>query len=102
VSRKRWIVVFSIAAVAITSAAWSLRDEYASAQIATASVAKQACSCVHVSGRALEACLADLPPEDTRQVAVSQIDRRVTASVLFGVVHADAAYEDGYGCQLTD
>lgn len=99
-SRKLWIVLLSVAAVAATSTAWSLRDEYAAARAATGYAAKETCSCVHVSGRALDACLADLPADDMRQVNVSQTDAHVRASILFGAVRSEAAYEDGFGCQL--
>jgi hypothetical protein len=102
VSRKRWIVLLAVAAVAITSAIWSLRDEYDAARVTTAYVAKQTCSCVHVSGRALDACIAELPADRTHQVEVSQDATHMRASILFGVASAQASYEDNYGCRLLD
>lgn len=94
-----WIAAFAIVAV-LAAAAWSLRDDFAYARIATAYAAKQTCSCLHVSGRPLDACLGDFPPEARSQVRVEANEQHVRASVLFGAVAADASYVDGYGCQL--
>jgi hypothetical protein len=57
---------------------------------------------VHVSGRPLAACLTDYSAEDIGQIRVSQDGAQMRASILFGAIRADAAYEEGYGCQLTD
>lgn len=99
-SRKLWIALLSLAAVALTSTAWSLRDEYDAARITTGRVAKETCSCIHVGNRTLDACLADLP--DANHVEVAQTSTQVRASILFGAVSSEAAYEDGFGCQLRD
>lgn len=89
-----------VAAVAISSAALPLRDDYANARIATAYAAKQSCSCVHVGGRALAACVAELPDAD--QVRVTQDGAHMRASLLFGAISAEAVYEDGYGCTIAN
>lgn len=100
-SRKRWILV-AVAGAAIVAVGlfFSLRDEYAYAHIATGYAAKQMCSCVHIAGRPLDACLADFPPEARGNIAVTENGPNVRASVLLGAVSAEAVFEDGYGCRL--
>lgn len=101
--RKRWMWTggLGIVALALGYGAWSLQDDIAYARIATGYAAKQTCSCVHVSGRALESCLADYP-EDARQISVTQTGETVEASVMLGSIKAEAVYEDGFGCRLVD
>lgn len=102
-SRKRWILVAVVgAAIIAVGLFYSLRDEYAYARIATGYAAKQTCSCVHVAGRALDACIGDFPPAAGANIAVVQEGDRVRASVLLGAVSAEAVFEDGYGCRLLD
>ena len=64
-------------------------------------VARMSCSCVFVSGRALPACLADLPAE-TRwlDVNVDPVSQKVSASALW--LKGEARYQEGRGCQLQD
>jgi len=104
VSRKRWMWVagISLAAVVLASAAWSLRGQVAYAQIATGYAAKQTCSCLHVSGRSMESCIADFPEDARSAITVKQDGDRVHASVLFGAISADAAFEQEYGCRVLD
>ncbi len=103
-SRKRWMWVGGgIAAVAALGAfAWSLQDDVAYARIATHYAAKQTCSCLNVSGRTLDSCLADFPEEARGNIEVKVEDNIVRASVLFGAVGASANYEEGFGCQILD
>ena len=103
-SRKRWMWVagISLAAVVLASAAWSLRGQVAYAQIATGYAAKQTCSCLHVSGRSMESCIADFPEDARSAITVKQDGDRVHASVLFGAISADAAFEQEYGCRVLD
>ncbi len=103
-SRKRWIWlgVLGVIVAAVAGAAWSLQDDVAYARIATGYAAKQTCSCLHVAGRALESCLADFPADARGQLNVTPDGERVHASVLFGAVSAEAAFEDGYGCGILD
>ncbi len=103
----RLATVFLVIAVVIGAlgfAAWHfvLREQVAFAQVATAYVAKQACSCRHVAGRSLESCLGDFTQD------ISQLDVRdtlsagrpaVTASAL-GLVSETAAYQPAMGCSL--
>jgi len=104
VSRKRWLIVIAVAlaGVIVPGLIWTFQDEYAYARIATGYAAKQTCSCLHVSGRTLESCLADFPEDARGQISVTQSGDTVRASVLFGAVHAAAAFEDGYGCAIAD
>ncbi len=103
-SRKRWIWIgaLGVAAAALASVAWSLQDDLAYARIATSYAAKQTCSCLHVSGRALESCLADFPEDALDQISVAPEGEHVRASVLFGAISAEAMFEENYGCRLLD
>lgn len=103
-SRKHWLILVAVvlAGVAAPALLWSFQDEYTYARIATGYAAKQTCSCVHVSGRALESCLADFPENAGGALSVVQDGATVRASVLFGAVRAEAAYEEGFGCELVD
>ena len=103
-SRKRWMWVagISLAAVVLASVGWSLRGQVAYAQIATGYAAKQTCSCLHVSGRSMESCIADFPEDARNAISVKQEGERVHASVLFGAIAADAVFEEEYGCRVLD
>jgi hypothetical protein len=104
VSRKRWFWLGGsiFAAIVISSAAWSMRDDVAYAQIATGYAAKTTCSCRHVSGRTLESCIADFPEDARSNIQIEEDGDRVRASVLFGAIDAEAVYEHGFGCALAD
>lgn len=101
-SRKRWIWVgvLIVAALIAGAAAWSARDTIAYAHIATGYAAKQTCSCRFVAGRTMDSCMADFPTEDRSNFSVVENGNHVSASVLFGVISAEAMYEEGYGCRL--
>ena len=101
-SRKRWflIVGVALAGVVLPGLVWSLQDEYQYVRIATGYAAKQTCSCVNVSGRALQSCLGDFPSDAQGLISVRQEGQSVRASVLF--ISARANYEDGVGCALDD
>ncbi len=103
-SRKRWIWIgaLGVFAIAVVAAAWSMRDDFAYARIATGYAAKQTCSCLHVSGRVLESCVADFPEDARNSINVTAEAGRVRASVLFGAISAEAAFEDSYGCRILD
>jgi len=102
VSRKRWFLIIgvAVAGVALPGLIWSLQDEYQYVRIATGYAAKQTCSCVNVSGRALDSCLADFPSDAQGLISVSQEGQSVRASVLF--ISAEATYEEGFGCAIAD
>jgi hypothetical protein len=102
VSRKRWLIIVAVAlaGVALPGLVWSLQDEYRYVRIATGYAAKQTCSCLHVAGRDLAACMADFPQDAQGLISVKPEGEIVRASVLFGAIGAEAAYEEGYGCAL--
>ena len=103
-SRKRWMWIagVSLAAVVIASVAWGLRGQVAYARIATSYAAKETCSCLHVSGRTMDSCIADFPEDARNAVRVTQDGDRVRASVLFGAISADAVVDGEYGCRVVD
>lgn len=102
--RKRWIwlIVLVVIVAAAAGGAWSSRDQLAYAQIATGYAAKQLCSCMHVSGRTLEACLADYPQDVRRNIAISAAGDNVRASLLFGAIRSEATFEADYGCRIVE
>jgi hypothetical protein len=98
-----WVAGVSLAAIVVASSAWALRGQVAYARIATAYAAKQTCSCIWVSGRTLESCVADLPEDAREALTVRQegFDGRVVrASVLFGAISAEAVAEGEFGCRI--
>lgn len=103
-SRKRLMIIggLVLAAIVISSVVWSLQDDLAYANTASGYVAKTTCSCRHVSGRALESCLADLPADARSAISISEDATSVRASVLFGAISAEAVYEEGFGCRIVD
>lgn len=104
VSRKRWIWVGLLVAalVVIGGGAWASRGQVAYAGIAAGYAAKQTCSCLHVSGRSLESCLADFPEDARSNITIAQEGDTVRASVLFGAISSAATYEEEYGCRIVD
>ena len=103
-TRKRWIWIGALGALALAAGllAWSFADDLAYAHIATGYAAKQTCSCVHVSGRSFEACIGDFPEGAREQIKVTQEGTRTRASVLSGLVAAEAEFEDGFGCKIVE
>jgi hypothetical protein len=102
VARKRWIWGGALAVVIIAAGAgaWAARGQIAYAQIATGYAAKQTCSCLFVSGRTLDSCLTDLPPDARQNISVTQAGDLVRASVLFGAISAEAIHEAEFGCRI--
>lgn len=103
-TRKRllWIVAPVGAVLVGSSVAWAMRDEVAYVGIATGYAAKQTCSCLHVSGRTLDACMAEYPADARNNIEVLADGDRVRARVLFGAIAAEAHFEEGYGCALIE
>lgn len=101
-SRKRWIwlIVGAVVVAGVAGGAWASRDQATYAHIATGYAAKQLCSCMHVSGRTLEACVADYPEDARRNITVSAEGDDVRASVLFGAIRSEATYDGEYGCRI--
>jgi len=103
VSRKRiWIGVLAVAVLAIGAGAWASRGQVDYANIATGYAAKQTCSCLHVSERKLDSCIADFPEDARDNITITQDGNSVHASVLFGAISAEAIYEEEYGCRIVN
>lgn len=103
-SRKRWIwiAVLAVLVVGLAGGAWASRDQVTYAHIATGYAAKQLCSCVHVSGRTLDACIADYPEDVRNNITITSQGNDVRASVLFGAISSEAAFDGEYGCRIVD
>lgn len=102
-SRKRiWIGVLAVAVLAIGAGAWASRGQVDYANIATGYAAKQTCSCLHVSERKLDSCIADFPEDARDNITITQDGNSVHASVLFGAISAEAIYEEEYGCRIVN
>jgi hypothetical protein len=103
VPRKYWLIAALVVLVALTAGgAYAAREPYAVARMATGYAAKETCSCLHVSGRALDSCIAELPQQARESVVLTTSGDSVRASILFGAVSADSVYEDGFGCRLVN
>ena len=103
-SRKRWIWVGVLVggAVLVGAGAWAAQEPIGYAKMATGFGAKQMCSCLHVSGRPLDSCMADFPAEARGAVTITEDGDTVRASVLFGAISSAAVYEEEFGCRITD
>jgi hypothetical protein len=105
VSRKRWlgVVVLAVVLVVVVGGGWAARDQVAYAHIATGYAAKQLCSCVNISGRELEACVADYPEEARNNITVSEEGSTYRASVFFGAIGSEATFDsEEFGCRIVD
>jgi hypothetical protein len=103
VSRKGiWVVVLIVLVVGIAGGAWAARDQVTYAHIATGYAAKQLCSCMHVSGRTLESCVAEYPEDARRNITVSSEGNEVQASVLWGAIRSEATFDGEYGCRIVE
>lgn len=97
--RKYWLVIALVVIVAVgVGGYYALQGPMLYGRIGTTYAAKQTCSCMFISGRSLDSCQADLPGgADIVKISVS--GHHVQASA-YGLVHASAAFEDGYGCRV--
>jgi len=100
VSRKYWLWIALAVLLAMGAAFWAVRGQIAYAHIATGYAAKQTCSCVRISERSLDSCMADFPPDAQGLLSVAEDGDRFQVSVLYGVFSASAVYEDGFGCRI--
>ncbi|MEM6412937.1 MAG: hypothetical protein AAF683_15545 [Pseudomonadota bacterium] len=99
------LVFITLAVIVLGGAAlWQfvLKGQLAYADIASAYVAKQTCSCRFVGERELESCLGDFT-QDVSILNVSEVreggEGSITASAL-GIVSATATHRPGLGCVL--
>lgn len=100
-SRKRWIWAgLAVVLVIVVGGYFGLRGQVAYAHIATGYAAKQTCSCLHVSGRSMESCIADFPEDARDAISVTQDGNVVRASVLFGAISAEAVADEEFGCTI--
>lgn len=67
-------------------------------QVGANFASKQACSCVFLSGRDVNSCKADFPPDYVSVLSLDVQKDRVRATML-GVFSAEAQYEEGFGCK---
>jgi hypothetical protein len=102
-ARKRWIWIGAIMIVAMLAIGgyFVLRAPLAFANIAITYAAKQTCTCVFVAGRELESCITDFPEDAQRRIKVSVDADRVRAKA-YGLFHAEAVHEEGFGCRIVD
>ena len=98
--RKHWLVIALVVIVAVgVGGYFGLQRPMLYGRIGTTYAAKQTCSCLFVSGRSLAACQADLPGPADNLIKLSVEGHHVQASA-YGIVHASASYEEGYGCRV--
>jgi hypothetical protein len=98
--RKYWLAI-ALAVIVIVGVGgyFGLQEPLLYGRIGTTYAAKQTCSCMFVSGRSLQACEADLPGAAGNMLTLSVSGHQVKASA-YGVVHASATFEEGYGCRV--
>lgn len=103
-SRKRWIWVGVLvgAILLVGGGAWASRGQIAYAGIAAGYAAKMTCSCVHVSGRPLESCVAEFPEDARNALTITEDGNTVRASILFGALSSEATYEEEFGCRIVN
>lgn len=102
-SRKYWLIGALVSFVALgVGGAYAAREPVAYATIATGYAAKETCSCLFVSGRTMDSCLSEFPEDVRGKFNVTASGHQVRASVLFGVIHADARYDEGFGCRAVN
>ena len=94
---KKWLA-FAVVAVLACAAIHASRSLLVYGNIAAGYTAQQTCSCLHVSRRSLESCLAEYPPYQIKLIAFDTAGDRVRVAV-FGVFHGESVFEEGYGCQ---
>jgi hypothetical protein len=70
------------------------------ADIGAGYVAKQTCSCIHVAGRDVAGCRADMPDDmDRIQATILEDGRRGVRARVLGIERL-ALYSPGAGCAL--
>ncbi|KCZ55704.1 hypothetical protein HY29_11300 [Hyphomonas beringensis] len=95
------LLIVAVTLAIIGGAVWQfwLKDQVAFARVATAYGAKTVCSCLHIGERNIESCRNDFTV-DVSAITFSDEDNVTRASVLGGLVKAEARYEPGMGCTL--
>jgi hypothetical protein len=98
---KSWLIV-AVVLAGLGAAAWFGVDTCRTAQIGTAYLAKQTCSCVYVAHRSEESCRTDYAADAIKPLTLEPGPSSIGASALGGLVHARAQFEKGFGCHLID
>ena len=103
-SRKLWMWTGGgiVALALVIFIGIKLSDLYTYVHIATGYTAQQTCSCLHVSGRSLDSCKADYPPDAVRQITFDTTGDRVRVSAAGGLFKAEADYDQTFGCRLVE
>ncbi|MEM7638241.1 MAG: hypothetical protein AAF269_04185 [Pseudomonadota bacterium] len=107
------LLIAALATMVVGGTVWHfwLKPQVPFAQVATAYVAKQVCSCQFVAEREFESCLGDFTEDVSAinfevsqreyiQLGTTYVDATVTASVLGGLIKNRARYEPGLGCAV--
>ncbi|MCP4385249.1 MAG: hypothetical protein GY798_28210 [Hyphomicrobiales bacterium] len=97
--RIRRILALIAAVVVIGAGVLIAWEGVPTLRIATAYAAKQTCSCLFVSRRSLESCLADYDPSLARWFSWDAIERAVVVSFA-GTISSRATIVDGAGCHV--
>ncbi|MEM7017342.1 MAG: hypothetical protein AAF512_08390 [Pseudomonadota bacterium] len=100
---KKWLKITGVLLLVLLVAAaiYAYLTIWPTIKVGTGYVAHQACSCVHIGGRTLESCLADIPESMSSisaEVVTEGGQKGVRASALFN--ENTAIHEAGYGCAL--
>lgn len=96
------VLLIALAIVAAASAeVWpvGLKEQIAFARAGTTYDAKQVCSCRFIGARPLTSCTGDFT-QNVSVFAFSESGPVIRASVLSGLVRAEAKFEEGIGCAL--
>ncbi|MDX1293473.1 MAG: hypothetical protein R3265_11745 [Hyphomonas sp.] len=99
--RVKVLLILIGSLLAIGGFTWQfwLKGQVEFAEISTAYTAKMVCSCLHVAERDLESCKQDFTV-DVGAVSFSDDGETTRASVLGGLIRADARFAPGLGCTL--
>lgn len=95
-------IVYTVLLLLVAGLGYVVQYAYRFAQIGAAYNAKAICSCVYVSGRALESVVAEdlyAIPYGTKTIDTTQ--RTATASIL-GIINKTALYRPKLGCTLVN
>ena len=95
---KRRLIILGVALALAGAAVIYLPKAIGFLRVGTAFAAQQTCACLHVSGRPLESCLADLGSSG-RLLDVKADGQKVRAGALFGLFSAASVSEPPYGCR---
>src|SRR5690348_7362166 len=97
--RKRLLLALAVVVIVVLVVAGVQLSKLA--RIGVGYSAQQTCACVFVSRRTAQSCHGDLDPLARRLIAVEVGAEQVKAS-SFGLAHARARYQRGFGCTLEE